>query len=150
MRDLPPRAPRQPISNQQRSSPSGNPVDTREKILAPEAAAQLAGCGAPKLVTGYFDPLLAEHAGRLAGIAEAGGTLVVLVLDPERPVLPARARAELVAGLQAVQYVLLAGESSPEAWIELLKPAAVYREEEADRRRAEKFIAHVRERHATA
>ncbi len=64
-------------------------------------------------ISGHFDPLLAEHVRRLAQCAVPGQSLVVEVTDPVRPLLAQRARAELVAALSMVDYVVLAnGESS--------------------------------------
>lgn len=56
------------------------------------------------MVSGYFDPLIASHAERLAQI-KVGGELLVLIATPAHAILPAAARAELVAGLGAVDYV---------------------------------------------
>lgn len=52
--------------------------------------------------------MLAGHARRLNEIAEPGGVLVAVVTEPARPILAARARAELVAALQIVDYVVVA------------------------------------------
>ena len=57
------------------------------------------------MVSGYFDPVLASHAERLAGLKRDGAPLLVLIATPEDPILPARARAELVAGLAVVDHV---------------------------------------------
>jgi bifunctional ADP-heptose synthase (sugar kinase/adenylyltransferase) len=114
-------------------------VDTRKKIVAAEAAADLARqCRAAGkavlLATGFFDPLLAAQALRLEEIARAGGTLFVAVQDPARPLLPAQARAELVAGLRVVDYVILGGTVAADA---------VYHEEAADQRRTQELAQHV-------
>ena len=61
-------------------------------------------------VSGHFDPLLAEHARRLAQIREPGRPLVVEVTNSAQPLLAQRARAELVAALGLVDFVVL-GES---------------------------------------
>ena len=63
-------------------------------------------------VSGYFDPLLAEHVRRLRECVTDGQLLVVEVADPEKPLLPQRARAELVAALAMVNYVVL-GNGQP-------------------------------------
>jgi hypothetical protein len=64
-------------------------------------------------VIGHFDPLLAAHARRLQELAVPGTILVVAVSDPPDPLLPAGARAELVAALAAVDYVVPFVESWP-------------------------------------
>ena len=56
------------------------------------------------VVSGYFDPMVASHAERLASL-KGGAKLLVLIATPADAILPAAARAELVAGLQAVDYV---------------------------------------------
>jgi len=57
-------------------------------------------------VAGYFDPLLAEHARRLNEHVAPGRLLIVEVMNPARPLLAQRARAELVAALAMVDYVV--------------------------------------------
>jgi bifunctional ADP-heptose synthase (sugar kinase/adenylyltransferase) len=129
-------------------------VDTRSKIVTPEAAMEAARRareqGKPvAVVTGYFDPLTAAHARRLEEI-EAGarhGALIAVVGEPVQPVLPARARAELVAALRAVDYVVISEEPAPPEWIERLAPDAVFREEAADEVRTGDLIQHVQSRH---
>jgi hypothetical protein len=79
-------------------------VDTREKIIDAVQAARIASSGAT-VVSGYFDPLVASHAERLAGLKPAGAELLVLIATPDDAILPAAARAELVAGLRCVDYV---------------------------------------------
>jgi glycerol-3-phosphate cytidylyltransferase-like family protein len=77
-------------------------VDTRTKIIdreqAPAGAVWFAG---------HFDPLLAEHTRMLRDVKAAGRLLIVEITNPERPLLTQRARAELVAGLADVDYVVL-------------------------------------------
>ena len=63
-------------------------------------------------VAGYFDPLLAEHVRRLRECAKPHEILVVEVMNPEAPLLPQQARAELVAALSMVDYVVL-GNGEP-------------------------------------
>jgi len=122
-------------------------VDTRDKILTPAAAVETARSARANgtqvtVVTGYFDPLLAGHARRLAEIAEPGGVLMAVVMEPERPILPARARAELVAALAVVDYVLPAEPASQ------LEADRIFREEAADLRRTQELVARVHSRGA--
>jgi bifunctional ADP-heptose synthase (sugar kinase/adenylyltransferase) len=79
-------------------------MDTREKIIDAAQAASIAASGAT-VVSGYFDPLIASQAERLASLKTNGQKLLVLIATPDNPILPAAARAELVAGLKAVDYV---------------------------------------------
>lgn len=98
------------------------------------------------MVTGYFDPLLADHARRLEQLRSAGETLGVVIADPPDPLLPAAARAELVAALRAVDWVVIGG-SDPEAVLSMLAPDEVIREETADETRRQELIRHVHRRH---
>ena len=79
-------------------------MDTRSKIVDAAQAARLAREGAT-VVSGYFDPMVASYAEQLAKLKEDGRPLLVLITEPPEPVLPALARAQLVAGLAAVDYV---------------------------------------------
>ena len=79
---------------------------------------------------GYFDPLLAEHVERIARERQTGLALVVEVTNPPQPLLEQRARAELVAALSTVDFVVL-GEG----------------ETAMDRDIRERFLEHVVSRH---
>lgn len=81
-------------------------------------------------IAGHFDPLLAEHVDRLKAARERGRLLVVEVTNPPQPLLAQRARAELVAALAMVDFVVL-GEGTADADGDL----------------TERFIAHVLQRH---
>ncbi|HLH39972.1 MAG TPA: hypothetical protein VKX39_12550 [Bryobacteraceae bacterium] len=86
-------------------------MDTRTKIVGAEEAVRLAAAGAV-VVSGYFDPLLSEHAERLARVKQGRAKLLVAIASPPDPLLPARARAEMVAGLRVVDYVTEANIAS--------------------------------------
>lgn len=79
-------------------------MDTREKIIDAAEAARMAAAGA-MVVSGYFDPLVASHAERLSELKSVGAKLLVLIATPDHAILPAAARAELVAGLRCVDFV---------------------------------------------
>ena len=122
-------------------------MDTRTKIIERAAAERIADDGARlTVVTGYFDPLTAAHAARLAEIAATAEALLVVVRTPEQPLLPARARAELVAALSAVNHVVV--EEGDPAWIAQLPSAQLVREEAADGRRTRELVVRVRQRQA--
>jgi glycerol-3-phosphate cytidylyltransferase-like family protein len=105
-------------------------LDTRSKIVSIEEARHRTGDSRALWLTGHFDPLLAEHARNLRDRAAPGQTLVVEITNPENPLMPQRARAELVAALEAVDYVVLGnGAHSDDASI------------------TERFIQHVLQRH---
>ncbi len=126
-----------------------NRLDTRTKIIAPqqalEAAAEWHARGRRvRVVIGLFDPLLASHARRIAQIAQPGDALFAVVEPGMRPVLPARARAELVAALRMVDYVVLDGDDP--GWLAHLQAHEVCREESADEQRTLELIRHVQSR----
>jgi D-glycero-beta-D-manno-heptose 1-phosphate adenylyltransferase len=80
---------------------------------------------------GCFDALHVGHVRYLQGARNEGDVLVVGVNDdasvaalkgPGRPILDESARAQLVAAVRAVDYVVLFGESSVERLLEELRP----------------------------
>src|ERR1035441_3301872 len=84
-------------------------VDTRNKILTPAAALALTPPRPLVIVKGYFDLLRAEHVRSLDEIRRrtSAATLLAVVLPLDHSVLALAARAELVAALRMVDYVLL-------------------------------------------
>ena len=111
-------------------------MDTRTKIVPLAEAARLAADGAT-VITGYFDPLLAWHAERLLQAKQGTRPLLVAIVDPpETPILPSRARAELVAGLAVVDYVVQSAHGI----------RAHARLEEEDARTLQELIEHVHAR----
>jgi rfaE bifunctional protein nucleotidyltransferase chain/domain len=83
------------------------------------------------LANGCFDTLHVGHIRYLEGAHREGDILVVGVNSdssvcnlkgPGRPVLGENARAQLVAALRSVDYVLLFAEPSVEALLEELRP----------------------------
>ena len=79
-------------------------MDTRTKIIDAAHAARIAQTGAT-VVSGFFDPMIASHAERLAKLKHEGTPLLVLIATPPEAILPALARAQLIAGLSVVDYV---------------------------------------------
>jgi rfaE bifunctional protein nucleotidyltransferase chain/domain len=80
---------------------------------------------------GCFDLLHVGHVRSLEGAAAFGDVLVVGVngdesvrelKGPGRPIVPARERAEVVAALASVDYVVLFDEPTPEAALDRLRP----------------------------
>jgi bifunctional ADP-heptose synthase (sugar kinase/adenylyltransferase) len=85
-------------------------MDTRNKIINPETALRL---DRQRLVVaaGAFDVLQAAQARFLETIRPPDGTLLVVVWNDAslpQPILPERARAQLVAALRSVNYVVIA------------------------------------------
>ena len=80
---------------------------------------------------GCFDLLHVGHVRYLQGAAAEADRLIVAINDdrsvaalkgPGRPILPAADRAELVAGLRGVDYVVLFGDATVERLLRLVKP----------------------------
>jgi D-glycero-beta-D-manno-heptose 1-phosphate adenylyltransferase len=80
---------------------------------------------------GCFDTLHVGHIRYLEGARREGDILVVGVNDdssvrnlkgPGRPILDQQARAQLVAALRSVDYVVLFSEDTVEALLEELRP----------------------------
>jgi rfaE bifunctional protein nucleotidyltransferase chain/domain len=80
---------------------------------------------------GCFDALHVGHIRYLEGARGEGDVLVVGVNDdksvallkgPGRPILHEKARAQLVAALRAVDYVVLFGDPNVESLLEFLRP----------------------------
>lgn len=77
------------------------------------------------------------HAAWLAEARGPAAKLAVIVKDPAVAILPARARAELVAALRIVDYVVLDAPGLLPADIQL---------EQQDAAAAAAFVAHVHQR----
>ncbi len=80
---------------------------------------------------GCFDLLHVGHIRYLQGAAREADRLIVAINDdpavralkgPHRPILPAVDRAELVAALRGVDYVVVFGEATVTTLLEQLKP----------------------------
>ncbi len=108
---------------------------------------QAAGNGGPKVVVGYFDPLLAEQARRLQETA-GNGKVIVVVTSPARPILDSGARAVLVAALQCVEMVTTLAPDRLQELFEIVPKQAVVSMQAEDARLAEEFVRHVRRRQA--
>jgi rfaE bifunctional protein nucleotidyltransferase chain/domain len=101
-------------------------VETLLQKLAP-----LRGQSSVITTNGCFDILHVGHLRYLQACKEMGETLVVMVntdasvrrlKGPQRPIVQEADRAELLAGLGCVDYVVLFGEDTPEALIETIRP----------------------------
>jgi D-glycero-beta-D-manno-heptose 1-phosphate adenylyltransferase len=83
------------------------------------------------LANGCFDVLHVGHVRYLQGAAAEADRLIVAINDdrsvaelkgPGRPILPASDRAELVAALRGVDYVVTFGERTVERLLRTIKP----------------------------
>jgi bifunctional ADP-heptose synthase (sugar kinase/adenylyltransferase) len=121
-------------------------MDTRNKILTLAEAASLPGPLA--MVTGYFDVLRAAHVRALVAVrTSAGGAkILAVVLPAPDEILAQRARAELVAALRVIDYVVIADAAEADRLADSLQPVEIVRLEAADARRAREFREHVHRR----
>ena len=102
---------------------------TRERLAAAVAADRRDG-RTIALANGIFDLLHVGHVRYLRAAAVEADRLVVAVNDdsiaaskgPGRPILPASARAELVAALRGVSYVTVFSEPTVTELLDLLRP----------------------------
>ena len=97
-------------------------------------------------VVGFFDPLTAVQAKRLAEAAAGGRNVLAIVLATPDSLLPAAARAALVAAVRGVSAVVIA---DPEHWHSALPKAAdiaILEDLEGDRKRSEEFVKFVLKR----
>ena len=109
-------------------------MNTAEKIRAPAAADRWRrGQSGPVVFTnGVFDLLHVGHVTLLEAARREGDTLAVgvnsdasvrrLAKGTDRPVVPERERARLLAALACVDCVVLFDEDTPLALIERLRP----------------------------
>jgi bifunctional ADP-heptose synthase (sugar kinase/adenylyltransferase) len=122
-------------------------LDTRQKILsARNAAAVINQNDKSTVIIGHFDPLTAEHARRITDLRKTHSQLVAIVTDPPQPILKLLARAELVAALEAIDYVIPVQDNTATEIITVLRPGEVIEEEAADLDRTRALIAHVHRR----
>jgi rfaE bifunctional protein nucleotidyltransferase chain/domain len=105
-------------------------VLTREALVLEIADARRAG-KTVALANGCFDLLDVGHIRYLEGAAREADVLAVAINDdasvrtlkgPSRPVLAAEHRAELVAALRSVDYVVVFSEPTVGALLEALRP----------------------------
>ncbi|TAH36780.1 MAG: D-glycero-beta-D-manno-heptose 1-phosphate adenylyltransferase [Planctomycetota bacterium] len=103
----------------------------REELAARLRAARAAGRSAV-LCNGVFDLLHVGHVRALAEARALGDLLVVAVNDdasaarlkgPDRPLVPAAERSEVLAALACVDFVTVYGEDTAAETLRLLQPA---------------------------
>ena len=127
--------PRRGVSDRSRwgwgpSASAKKMVVTKTDLLATIARDRAAG-KTIAFANGCFDLLHVGHVRYLKGAAAEADRLVVAINDdrsvaalkgPGRPILAAADRAELVAGLRGVDYVVVFGDSTVERLLQLLRP----------------------------
>jgi glycerol-3-phosphate cytidylyltransferase-like family protein len=124
-------------------------VDTRTKIVsAADAGALARGARDVVVVTGHFDVLLASHAREIAVVREAhpDAILLVALTSPPEPLMEPRARAELVAALAMVDYVVSLEDGEVAGLLAAFEAARIVHLEDAHRQRMRELIEHVHRR----
>ncbi|HUN61147.1 MAG TPA: adenylyltransferase/cytidyltransferase family protein [Candidatus Sulfotelmatobacter sp.] len=105
-------------------------IHSRESVRAAVSALQRQGKKVV-LANGCFDTLHVGHVRYLSGAKQQGDALVVAVNSdssvrrlkgPGRPILDEQARAQLVASLRDVDFVLLFSEPNVESLLRDLRP----------------------------
>lgn len=121
-------------------------VDTRSKILTLPAAEALAP--PITLVTGYFDVLRAAHVIELQQARDRApqSKLLVALVSASGELINGRSRAELVAALRMVDYVVTANHDELDGFIQRLRPVGLARLEAADLGRRKQLIEDVQRR----
>jgi D-beta-D-heptose 7-phosphate kinase / D-beta-D-heptose 1-phosphate adenosyltransferase len=108
----------------------GRVID-RAELLARVADRSASGAGRVVTTNGCFDILHPGHLATLRAAKALGDTLVVLVNDddsvrrlkgPSRPIVPAAGRAELLAALEPVDFVVLFSEDTPVGLLAAIRP----------------------------
>lgn len=131
------------------------PFDTRGKIVSPAEAAGIAARLKSQgikiaAVSGVFDVLLAAHARALAEVRNhtGAGALMVVLLPAPDGLLADRARAELVAALSMVDYVIIANENHTEEVLRRLDADVTIARQDQDEQVERQLIEHVQRRHS--
>jgi bifunctional ADP-heptose synthase (sugar kinase/adenylyltransferase) len=120
-------------------------VDTRTKIVSCDEARTAAGGKPVTIVTGSFDVLLAAHARELEG-ARGAGMLLVAVTSPPQSLLGGRARAEMVAALAVVDFVVSLDDGQMDGFLTAFPQARIVRLEAAHEQRMRELKAYVERR----
>jgi rfaE bifunctional protein nucleotidyltransferase chain/domain len=102
-----------------------------DQTLVARVAADRAAGRTVAFANGCFDLLHVGHIRYLEGAKREGDRLIVAINDDEsvrrlkgsdRPILPAVARAELVASLRAADYVVIFPDETVERLLRLVRP----------------------------
>ena len=121
-------------------------LDTRHKIITLDQARVLPRDPASIAFVSPMEVLRASHIRKLEELAsQAAGKLFVILTEPEAPLVPLQARAEVAAGLRVVDYVIPSPDGAGPALAAIL-PGLIVNDEEEDRGRTRQLVEHVRSR----
>ena len=127
-------------------------MDTRTKIITSEQAESLARESSDAtVITGHFDVLLLAHARELDYIRAhfPDALLFVALTAPEQPLLSDRARAELVAALAVVDYVVSLEERQMATLLAAFRADRIIRLEATHERQMRELIQHAHRRQSS-
>lgn len=124
-------------------------MDTREKIIPLHRLNALLEMGRWTVVAGLFDPLTITQAKRIAGLAGKDRKLAAVVLSDEGALLPAEARAALMASLRDVNAVTIV-EDGWESAIPRRADIQVIEDPDGERARSAEFVQFILERQRSA
>lgn len=125
-------------------------MDTREKIVELSEAARQFLAGKWTVVPGLFDPLTAAQAKRIGELSETGRKLAAIVLNGKQTLLPADARAALVAGLRAVDLVAIAHDEEWRQAFRASQRVRVIEDPQGEAARSAEFVRFVIDRQKSA
>jgi hypothetical protein len=117
-------------------------LDTREKIVPLQDLPERLGKGPWLAVVGRFDPLTLPQAERLGRLAGEGHSILGVVEPSADCLLPADARATLLAALRSVNLVVIADA----AWLPPHPQMKILEDEEGERKRSAEFAQFIVER----
>jgi bifunctional ADP-heptose synthase (sugar kinase/adenylyltransferase) len=112
-------------------------LDTRQKIISPEGLSPLLAHGSWTILLGEFDPLTQDSVDYIERVRQPGRKLLVAVRSVPGELLNAEARAVLLAGLRAVDGVVILPQGNPDALTRFAGSVPVIHELESTRRRNE-------------
>ncbi len=118
-------------------------MNTSDKIADFTVFQHLLASGNWVVAVGRFDPLTSSQADRLAKLAE-NRSLMVVVTDADRTLLPRSARARLMAALRCVSAVYVPAD---EDWRGAINGAQIDENETAEQAQSAEFIRLVASRH---
>jgi hypothetical protein len=125
-------------------------LDTRSKIKPLKGLDSLAAGSKWVAVAGFFDPLTATQANRLADAARNRRHVLAIVLTDPDCLLPADARAVLVAAVRDVTTVVIADADRWRSAIPEHTDITIIDDLEADRKRSEEFAQYILQRQVTS
>lgn len=121
-------------------------MDTRSKIKPLNDLALVLASSKWTAVVGFFDPLTVVQAVRLAEAATEERRVLGVVLATPDSLLPAAARAALVAAVRGVSAVVIADSEQWRSTLPEDADIAILDDLEGDKRRSEEFVEFVLKR----